>query len=257
MTAASSATADRPPHIQIADPAGLERSAEADAWNGFARAATTDAFCQGWLAVTCVKVAATEGVLVLAQPNGRDFRPAAVWPQGARDRARLGQAIEQAVRTRALVVLPAGAAPARLVVAQPLQSEAGVLGAVAIEVERQAQPQLVRLARELAWGAGWIEAMVRRRRNAADAEAARRLRQVLDVFSAALEHDGFAPAATATVTELATLLHCDRVCLGIRQGRRVRVKALSHAAQFEPNSEPIRAIEAAMEEAVDQRAHLV
>jgi len=245
------------PHLQVADPARLRAAAEDDAWSRFAQAENAEAFCQAWLAVTCIKAGAADGILVLAQPGGGGFVPAAVWPDAKRDRAKLGEAIERAIQASALVAVPVGEDGARSHVAQPIQADGAVLGAVAVDVEARGERELKSLARDLAWGAGWLEALLRRHMGAGDAAASARLRRVFDVFSAALEHHGFVPAATATVTELASLLDCDRVSLGIQRGKRSQLKALSHTVQFEKNAELTRAIETAMDEAVDQKTRLV
>lgn len=256
MNSSTPNSAEGRPHLQVADPARLRAAAEDDAWNRFAQAENAEAFCQAWLAVTCIKVSATDGILVLAQPGGGGFVPAAVWPEAKRDRAKLGEAIERAINENALIAVAAGEDGARSHVAQPIQADGTVLGAVAVDVEARAERELKSLARDLAWGAGWLEALLRRHMGAGDAAAAARLRRVFDVFSAALEHHGFVPAATATVTELASLLDCDRVALGIHRGKRSQVKALSHTVQFEKNAELTRAIETAMDEAVDQKTRL-
>lgn len=257
MNSSTPNPAEGRPHLQVADPARLRAAAEDDAWMRFAQAENAEAFCQAWLAVTCIKAGAADGILVLAQPGGGGFVPAAVWPDAKRDRAKLGEAIERAIHENALIAVPAGENGARSHVAQPIQADGTVLGAVAVDVEGRAERELKALARDLAWGAGWLEALLRRHMGAGDAAAAARLRRVFDVFSAALEHHGFVPAATATATELASLLDCDRVSLGIQRGRRSQVKALSHTVQFEKNAELTRAIETAMDEAVDQRTRLV
>ncbi|MEO8037421.1 MAG: HlyD family efflux transporter periplasmic adaptor subunit [Betaproteobacteria bacterium] len=257
MNSSIPGSAEGRPHLQVADPARLRAAAEDDAWSRFSQADNAEAFCQAWLAVTCIKAGAVDGILVLAQPGGGGYVPAAVWPDSKRDRAKLGEAIERAIQGNALIAVPAGDDGSRLHVAQPIQADGAVLGAVGVDVDGRGERELQRLARELAWGAGWLEALLRRHMAAGDSATAARLRQVFDVFSAALEHHGFVPAATATVTELASLLDCDRISLGIQRGKRSQVKALSHTVQFEKNAELTRAIETAMDEAVDQKSRLV
>ncbi len=257
MTASTPGSPDARPHLQVADPARLRAAAEDDAWSRFANADNAEVFCQAWLGVTCLKAGASDGILVLAQPGGGGFVPAAVWPDAKRDRAKLGEAVERAIRDNTLVVAPAGDNGLRLHVAQPLLADGAVIGAIAVDIEARTERDLTTLTRDLAWGAGWLEALLRRHANSTDAATAVRLRRVFDVFSAALEHHGFVPAATATVTELASLLDCDRVALGVHRGKRSQVKALSHTVQFEKNAELTRAIEMAMDEASDQKTRLV
>lgn len=55
---------------------------------------------------------------------------------------------------------------------------------------------------------------------------------VLDMTALALEPERFTDAGSAVVTALASRLACDRVSLGMASRNRVRVRALSHNAEF-------------------------
>ncbi len=83
------------------------------------------------------------------------------------------------------------------------------------------------------------------------------LRVVLDVLATAVEHEGFYEAAAAFVTDLATRLGCERVSLGFVRGRRVHLRTMSHSVQFGKKANLTRAIEEAMDEALDQEAVIV
>jgi hypothetical protein len=89
------------------------------------------------------------------------------------------------------------------------------------------------------------------------AQSAERLKVVLDLLATTLAQPKFTAAASAFVTEVATRLGCDRVSYGVVRGRRVIVRALSHSAHFTSKSSLFRHIEAAMEEALDQRTSVV
>ena len=84
-----------------------------------------------------------------------------------------------------------------------------------------------------------------------------RLQVVLDLITSAVGHERFYGAATAFLTALATRLACDRVSLRFIKKGRVRVRAVSHSATFGKQTNLVRAIGAAMDEALDQRATLV
>lgn len=79
----------------------------------------------------------------------------------------------------------------------------------------------------------------------------------LQITARALSQDSSAAAATSVVTELATRLSCERVSIGFREGRELKLYALSHSARYESRQNLIKRIEAAMEEAVDQKETLV
>jgi multidrug resistance efflux pump len=89
------------------------------------------------------------------------------------------------------------------------------------------------------------------------AQGADHLKVALDLLSTTLVQSRFASAASAFVTELATRLGCDRVSYGVVRGRRITVRAVSHSAHFTNKSSLFRHIQAAMEEALDQRASVV
>lgn len=91
----------------------------------------------------------------------------------------------------------------------------------------------------------------------ARAQSANRLTVVLDLLATTVAQPRFSAAASAFVTDLATRLVCDRVSYGVVRGRRVTVCALSHSAHFTNKSSLFRHIQAAMEEALDQRASVV
>lgn len=244
------------PHLQVADATQLHAQAEAEAWARFTGADSIPSFCRGWLGVTAVRVGASEALLVMATVDRQRFVPAALWPENKRARAPLQGVIERAMASNALVAAPTDNPPNRIHVAQPIHIDGQVMGAVAVEMPASSQSNLTVLAQDLSWSVGWIEALLRRRLLNEQVAANARLRQVLDVFSAALEHEGFEPAATAAVTELAALLGCERAALGTLKGEHAQVRAVSNTVQFANKAELIRLIEAAMDESLDQNSLL-
>jgi hypothetical protein len=81
-----------------------------------------------------------------------------------------------------------------------------------------------------------------------------KLQSVLEVVATAAAHDRFVAAATALATDLATRLACDRVSIGFERGGQIKIDAVSHSAQFKERTNLMRAVAAAMDEAVDQNA---
>src|SRR5262249_62385881 len=80
---------------------------------------------------------------------------------------------------------------------------------------------------------------------------------VPDLTATAAEQGRFYASAAAFVTALATRLDCDRVSLGFVRSGRIHVRAVSHSAEFRKQANLIRAIAAAMDEAVDQQMAVV
>jgi RND family efflux transporter MFP subunit len=80
---------------------------------------------------------------------------------------------------------------------------------------------------------------------------------VLGLQARALGQDRYHASATAVVTELARLLRCERVSIGFHQHGRTRVGAISSGADIRSQQDVVRAIGAAMDEAIDQRSIVV
>lgn len=88
-------------------------------------------------------------------------------------------------------------------------------------------------------------------------ETAHRLRRVLEVLDAVNRPARFLEAAMVFCNELAAWLGCSRVSLGFLHGRCVQVRAMSHTDTFSRKMQVVQAIEAAMEECLDQDLEVV
>lgn len=231
-------------------------------WSRFRAASTPEALAAAWLALQCRFVdGAAAGVLVLGEPDLGPFRPAAAWPDPAAVTPGLSAAAEAALRQRQGVALaPQGASGDRFLAA-PVLVEGRLCGVVAVALVSAAasrpggapQDQAAAM-RQLQWGAGWVEALLRRRQMEADAEQRERSAAAFDLLGLVLEHREAKAAATALATELARRFGADPVAIGFRSRGRTRVQALSHAAAFAERMSLLRDIGHAMDEALDQRA---
>ena len=74
------------------------------------------------------------------------------------------------------------------------------------------------------------------------------------LLATALSQDSIKSLATTLTTEVATQLHCDRVALGYRDGKQSALIGLSNSAEHKPRQALVEALEAAMDEAIDQHA---
>jgi len=74
---------------------------------------------------------------------------------------------------------------------------------------------------------------------------------ILRLQANVLSHRGFAAAATALVSDLATLLRCERVSIGLVERGYAKVRAVSHGTQIEPRRDLFVRIAAAMDEAIE------
>lgn len=78
-----------------------------------------------------------------------------------------------------------------------------------------------------------------------------------EIVAACLEQTDFSAAAIHLVNALAFSLQCDRVSIGMRSGRHIKLSALSNSASFDPKTNFIRCITAAMEESIDEASTIV
>jgi multidrug efflux pump subunit AcrA (membrane-fusion protein) len=81
--------------------------------------------------------------------------------------------------------------------------------------------------------------------------------RILNLLATIEAHEQFTEAATAFVSELATMFNCSRVSVGLMGRRRVKIAALSHTAEVVETQGLMRALAAAMEEATWQGVSLV
>lgn len=216
-------------------------------------------FAAAWLdAIANLTNGIQQGLLVLATTRGGRNEPVASWPpRSVPDRALL-TAVDGAVRSGRMVLQtlerPDDAADVgpSLAIGYPVTVGGRVRGAAGLLIGSDGEPARSVIDR-VAWGCGWIEALLRRR----SVSLGDRIGTVVELLATGLHHDRFQEAATAVVTELAGVFGCERVSLGFLQARHVRLAALSNSAVFGKKANLVRAIEAAMEEAVDQEATIV
>jgi RND family efflux transporter MFP subunit len=257
MSSAEQEVHEQVGHAGVADLAG--RRAYEQAWRQFVQGATPEEFCRSWLVIQSHAIGGVaDGVVVLLKPGTSAFAPVAFYPESPRDRKRLAKISERALQEGRGVVEPVSAADdavsreaPRYQLAYPVRLDGKVHGVVGVDIAWRTEPQLQAAMRDLQWGSGWLEVLLRRHADPVQAERLR-LKLALDLVASLLEQPRFSDAATAFTTEFATRLGCDRVSLGILKGRRVRIRAVSHSPQFEQRANLMRAIESAMEESIDQ-----
>ncbi len=234
---------------------------EQELWQQFAEATNLKTFCQSWLAIQCHMVKGVRSSLVLLGPPDRGpFTPSAVWPNPNFSVKHLTGAAERGLKERrGLLIKSDSASPSEeeiletYQIAYPIEVSGKIHGVVVLEVFSQPVDEVQAVMRQLHWGVAWLEVMLRRMEVQAAADTNERLRMVLDLLVSTVEQERFQPAAMALVTQLATKLNCDRVSLGFEERKKLRVKALSHSAEFGKQMNLVRAIGAAMDEAVDQQ----
>lgn len=235
-------------------------------WTQLAEASSPERFAQSWLTLQCSIIqGVSHAVVVLAGPDNDNFQPAAVWPDSEQAiPSALQAAAELAMAERRGVVTGPQTSDtsdrtgrALRHIGYPLLVDRQLCGVVAIEIEALPESRLLGVMRQLQWGLAWLEVMLRRGSRQLSLAPRDRLVTVLQQVASCVDHPRFQDAATAVVTGLATRLGCERVSIGFLRGKRVRVDAVSHSAQFGKQTNLIRAIGAAMDEALDQARPVV
>jgi hypothetical protein len=213
-----------------------------------ARLASADnpvVFAAAWLdAIANLTNGMQQGVLVLATTRAGRNEPVASWPSGSVPERGLLAAVEGAVRSGRVVLQridPAGGAAevgCSVAIGYPVTVGGRVRGAAGLLIGPNGEPARSVIDR-VAWGCGWIEALLRRR----SVSLGDRIGTVVELLATGLHHDRFQESATAVVTELAGVFGCERVSLGFLKARHVRLAALSNSAVFGKKANLVRAIE--------------
>ena len=243
--------------LAVADVAGAEAGyLDPALWTRLAEAGEPADFAAAWLAIQCTLLAGTrQGVVVLRTGDG-GFAPVATWRPDQAVGSLLGGAAELALERRRGAVRSGrgddGVAIDAL--AYPVLVNGEPQGVAALEIAHSSDGALTAAMRRLQWGCAWLEL---RQCRQAGGQSGGELARVLDLAAAALQPAVFQTAATGLATELAAELDCEWVAIGFVKGRHVRVRALSHSAEFDRRTGLMRAVAAAMEEAIDQQDMLV
>ena len=248
------------------EPGGRARVSVLDQalWRRFAEAtdpADPIPFIQAWLGLQCRWLGTVEAAVVLLgeEPDEGPFAPVAQWPEEVAVGDELTRIAEFALAERRGAAkgetsgTDGGRQLARLA-AYPFLMDGQLFGAVAVRFAAGAEPDRRPVMRQLQWGVGWIEAILRRRLASDNRDHLDRVETAFDALAAALEDEAFEASCTSVVTELALRLDCDQVSIGFVRGARAVVSAVSHAAQVGSRMNLVRDIAAAMDEAIDQQA---
>ncbi len=234
-------------------------------WRQFTEAATPKAFCQSWLPLQCRMLKGVRCAMVLlGPPDHGPFTPVAVWPDAKLSMGHLTGAAERALKERRGLLLetntqptPEKPFPESHHVAYPIEVSGKLHGVVVLGVDQQNKKEVQNIMRQLHWGAAWMEVLTRRTEALKSEGVNERLRKALDLIASAVEHENFQAAAMGFVTRLAASMECDRASLGFVRGRHARINAMSHSADFGKQTNLVRAIGAAMDEAIDQQISIV
>ena len=237
-----------------------EKSAENSTilWTRFLEAKTSDDYFNGWLELQVSLLPATVQALVVVSDDQQTYAPVCNWPVDATDPERLAEIAERCLSEKCGLVsrLETSDGQAGYGIAFPFFMDEQLMGVVALEVDATVM-SLKSTMEQLQWGVSWLELSCRRLQMGQDRFRHVRLKAALDLLAIVLSEDHFEPAAMALVTELATILNCDRVSIGFLKKGKIAVQAVSHSADFGEKMNLVRTIGAAMDEAILMRQEIV
>ncbi len=234
-------------------------------WATFAEAATVEAFCQSWLALQCGMIGGVKaGLVLLGPPDRGPYRPVATWPFGRRNLKHLTKTAERTLAERRGLVVKSESDTANTEspgdcyeVSYPIEVRGVLHGATVLEIPSRSDDKIKGAMRRLHWGAAWLELLFSRESVALEISARERIQSAMELISSTLGHERCYGAAMAFATALATKLECERVSIGFVDRGRMCVFAMSHSAEFKQQTNLVRSISEAMDEAVDQRETIV
>nr|MCU0924087.1 hypothetical protein [Burkholderiaceae bacterium] len=188
---------------------------------------------QRWLQDHCESSGLVSGGLVILTGSGPDeAQTIAEWPASGRMTPPLAAAAEAAAqRTRPVVVTPTVATPDsnhNRVIALPLRGADRTLGAVALAVHATDGQAVDALFKELELASADIGDSLRLPTWDTASDDAAHMLQLQDTL---VRHPTLAAGALALVTDLAPMLGCERVSVGVVEGAAVGLVAVSNSAE--------------------------
>ncbi len=243
-------------------------------WHQFSSAETIEEFAQQWLTLQCgMLLGVKAGVVVYdlshfnrssGTPNeekpeeGKNFAQVAHWPKLIHHLDKLYQSAEVALSKKQAVVK-------KLVenkdndsvtffhLAFPFIIQQQCVGSVVLEVSDVQEGQIAALMRQIQWGCAWFEIFEQKRTHLNTLRINQKLEALSRLVASYVDYQQYSLAAAAVLNELAIELQCERVSLGFVKGYRIEVDAISNSAKFDKKTNLLRAIQEAMQEAVDQQ----
>ena len=208
---------------------------------------------KAWLVRQCSLIdPVRRAVLVLGPADLGPFVPEAFWPEDEVATPLMADVADQTLQARTPVTVSGEGC---VVVGFPLILPGGHLhGLVALELDDLSDRDAARVLDQLRWGSQVLMAALMREQGSEEQVTRERLMSTLDLLASVLTEGPFDAAANVLATDLATALDCDRVSIGFRRDLRSRVEALSHSAQMGRRMNLMRDVEAAMDEAIDQKS---
>jgi len=208
---------------------------------------------QEWLAWQCRMISGVViGVLFLPAPaEGQTLSPVAIWPDEQESSPQFADIAQRALEEKRGLILPRQQCGQNCdLLAYPLLVDGKPVAVMVVAITMRSEPQQRAILQLMQWGGMWMDSMVRQQIVSEQAHSA----TLFELISTTLEQAPLHAVAMKITNLLADRLGCERASIGLRHGMQIRLEAMSRIARFDSRSQLVRAIEAAMEEAVDQES---
>ena len=228
--------------------------ADAAVWARFVGAPDDLAFYRSWLGLAVPGLGRVRGaVLLLPGDDGVSYSVAATWPDDSADLKYLSPAAQQALgQGDGIIITRLDGLPlldGHAHVGQAFDVDGRTCAIIAVDLAAGSPPASA--LRQLQWAGAWIQDRVRRRIvDDARADAAR-AGLLNGLMATALQQRRCRASSMAVANELVACLCCDRVAIGFEHNDGIVPLAISHTATFDPRSDLVRALGAAMDEVLD------
>ncbi len=224
-------------------------------WRDLQAAKDLRAFGEAWLGLVQRFVPGTVAGALLTHGSG-GLALAAAFPAGSPPSAGLVSAARAAAEAGRGVVQPSEE-DVTTAFALPIAGLQGPGAVACLDVTLGPGRDARAVMRQLQWAGAWVRAWLLAGATQAAVDGSARVEAAIDLVAATLEQPSAIAATRAAATELAARLPCERVSIGfVPPGRarlgRARLAGISHSAAFGKTMTATRAIEAAMDEAIDQ-----
>ncbi|MEM6665533.1 MAG: GAF domain-containing protein, partial [Pseudomonadota bacterium] len=244
---------------------GLIGQSEQDPWVRLANETDEAAFMDAWLSLTCAAMPGLQRGVAFLAGETETLKPVARWAQSGAGTG--GQPDLTTFAETASRLLDAASRTGQGTLEQtdsdstfaayPFVMEGTPFGGVVVLADGQTVVSARRLLRHLQWSQAWVEAHIRRSRAGTEARLVDRARTILDMVAIVAPRPDFKDACRVFAGALASDLGAERVSAGFTRRKRCHLVAISQVATFERAMQMGQAIEAAMDEAVDQEQALL
>lgn len=237
---------------RAAPPGGSGAPATPGVWEELLAAPDLARFCTAWLEIQAAWIGGVEHAVVAWRRLG-DAGQATLARLGPARSADLDELVARSLDEGRGLARADDDRPGRVLLSHLIELPRGARAVVAVgvgELDESAWPGVLR---QLQWGGAWLQSGLQgESRSGLETLASAAAADVLDLVAVAVESRDADEATHAVATQLAATLRCDRVSVGFDERGHVRVKALSHSADFGKQMNLMVAIAAAMDEARDQ-----